>query len=220
MSAAALNLPASIGRIWYKVPLGTDTEPGQDKWPSAARQVFRFISWRLRSGSMSLDDPDRVIAAWLGIKRRTVQKGLEQLEGMGEITRHRQHGRRVITLATPFKGPPAKPKKGPRKPATAPATVPTAPPGFAPIAAAAESSDDDLTPEEIAKAEAFKARGRELNRKKAEEKAKKEAEWQRKASGIGQPVPDDRKSAERQKAELDAWMANRAASEPRPPALE
>lgn len=142
-SATAMPLPARIGRAWYKCPLGTEDEPGQDKWPSAARQAFKFISWRLRNGGMTLDDPDRVIADWLGVKRRVVQKGLRQLEDIGEISRHRRHGRRVITLLIPFKGPPAKPKKAPRKPAANPAN-PTVP--FA--SAAAEEPAVEPTPEE------------------------------------------------------------------------
>ncbi len=127
----AMPLPARAGRLWYRCPLGTDDEPGQDQWPSAARRTFKFIAWRLRNGGMTLDDSDRVIADWLGVKRRVVQKGLRQLEDMEEISRHRQHGRRVITLIVPFKGPTEKPKKAPRKtaaPVNATVPFPTAPP--------------------------------------------------------------------------------------------
>src|SRR5262249_1536551 len=75
MAALPLIIPG-LGTPWYKGVYGSFA------WPRAARRVWEFFGPALARGVTTLTATDREIARACGIRRRTVQKGLRQLEDL------------------------------------------------------------------------------------------------------------------------------------------
>jgi biotin operon repressor len=114
MSVAAILRGESL---FSRVPLGIMKD-----LPRAARTVYEAIHHRVRLGK-TIDISDRELASECGIVRRTVQKGLRQLEDLGIIERVRTKGRRLITWLIKFAS--ATPKPGTGKPTTASSPPPS-----------------------------------------------------------------------------------------------
>lgn len=161
MSAAAATSPPPLSKHWYKGVYGSS------RWPQAAQTVWEFFGPFIGRGKFTITATDLQIAQWCGIRRRCVQKGLKQLEGMGLISRRRQHGHRVITIECPQVKPAAKDKdKGASKGARPPSSRkrlpipnlqkdrPVTPEEAAAALAATEAInrpvDDPLDPKEVA----------------------------------------------------------------------
>ena len=167
MGAAAVFFPRPtepFARVPYR----------QATWPSAARKAYACLMYfcYLRG----IKDGRIIITDWAGAEwcnrqfggdpygstgQRCWQKGLQQLERMGVISRERGHGRRVIVIHVNH--PQAKPKAPPRPkakpaPAKAPAPTPPTPRWTAPAHQDAAAQPDD-TPLD-SEARAFWARFR------------------------------------------------------------
>lgn len=172
MAAEPISIP-KFTEPFAKIPYRQAT------WPSAARKVYACLMfyaylWRIKDGRITITD--RFAAQWCSSHfagdtygstgQRCWQKGLKQLEKLGVITRHRQHGGRVIIINV--KHPEPKPKATPRpkaKPAQAPAAkapapTPETPPRPAQTPKVADVPHDDalLDPEAQATWDRFRAR--------------------------------------------------------------
>ncbi len=142
---SALPVPLALPEItqpFYKSPYAGAV------LPNAARKVWAclmFHVWRgkLTDGRITLTD--RMGSRWCTARfgeepfgngrygstgRRCWQKGLQQLERIGWISRHRQHGGRTITITIQFPAaePKAPAKSKPRPAARRAAPQPMAPP--------------------------------------------------------------------------------------------
>jgi DNA-binding transcriptional MocR family regulator len=116
MSVAAILRGESL---FSRVPLGILKD-----LPRAARTVYESIHHRVRLGK-TIDISDRELANECGIVRRTVQKGLRQLEDLGIIERVRTKGRRLITWLIKFASATPKPKPAAGKPTTTSSSSPS-----------------------------------------------------------------------------------------------
>lgn len=215
MGLAPLTIPG-IKIQWFKAPcLDYHT------WSQAAQRLWEFLLDLKQGGRMRFDYRDWELAQLMGVGRRCVQKALWYLEHVvGVIRRFRRwghDGRRIIEIEINLAGRAAKAAPAPAMPSTA-KQAPTAEPDAPPGAAAVPEPEPELTADDIAAAEAFRARGRELAKKHADEEAARKARVTAQRLGIAPPpARDTRKEAETQKAALDAWLASRpAADAPKP----
>jgi DNA-binding transcriptional ArsR family regulator len=147
MTDSATTLLPRIKLVWswYKAIYGIEEAP------RAARRVFRILlekGWREAcEGSFRFKFSDSQLAKWLNVGRRTIQKGLRQLEDLGIISRPRIDGSRVIAFLGELAGRAKRAPNASTKKETKP--TPTTPPEPAPGAPELDPGPP-LSPEEVA----------------------------------------------------------------------
>jgi len=173
----------------------------QATWPSAARKVYACLMfycylWRIKDGRITI--ADRFGAQWCSrhfdgdpygsTGQRCWQKGLQQLENLGVISRQLGRGRRVIVINVKHPDPKPKAKPSPKpKPAPAqakappPTQAPATPPRPAQAPKLADEPPDDtpLDPETQAIWDRFRARNAAAKAKTRLNADQAQAEMQR-----------------------------------------
>jgi len=94
-----MNSPSIVAPPYSRVHLGFLVI-----MPKAARRVYEAIHYLARRWGNEIRITDRHLIQECSemVSRRCIQKGLNQLEALGLISRFRQHGARIITFLATF----------------------------------------------------------------------------------------------------------------------
>lgn len=177
MSAAAA-VP-TFGACWTKSPIDRET------WKRSARRAWDWLKHPRRQRKREHTPTNREMANELGCSRRTVQRGLQGLEGIGAAFRDFSEGVRKI-IVRPLAGEGKEEEEGQEKSEAPP--KPTAPRATKPPPVPAPPPQPEPPPSPEEQRQASAALRAEMARISAEAEAEKRAS-KAEASSSGPAVP-------------------------------